>query len=90
MLLDENKVKMISVFDNLSSLRVAIIADTRVLLRGLQSGASDEQLGAIVRRIRDKEQELLHSQGVVLHPEMWRILHNRFNHRNIDFIDMDT
>jgi|HubBroStandDraft_1064217.scaffolds.fasta_scaffold388619_1 hypothetical protein len=81
---------MISRVDNLSSLRFAIIADTKIFLRGLDSGASDEQLRTIAQRIRDKEQQLLRREGVVLDPNMWRILHSRLINRKVEFADPDS
>ncbi|HLX67572.1 MAG TPA: hypothetical protein VKR41_11270 [Puia sp.] len=78
---------MTSRVDNLSSLRFAIIADTKIFLRGLDSGASDEQLRTIAQRIRDKEQQLLHQEGAVLDPNMWRILHSRLINRKVAFAD---
>jgi hypothetical protein len=72
---------------NISSLRLAIIAETKLFLRGLSSGATDEQLQSIFRRIRDKEHELLQQEGAVLDPEMWRILHSRLRKRNLEFVD---
>jgi hypothetical protein len=80
---------MISGLDNLSSLRLAIIAETKVFLRGLNSGASDARLQAIIRRIRDKEHELLQQEGAVIDPEMWRILFSRLKKRNLEFVDPD-
>lgn len=82
-----NSSAMISEFNNLSTLRGDIIAETQVLLRGMYSGASDEQLQAILRRIRDKEHELLQQEGVVLHPDMWRILHSRLRKRNLEYVE---
>ena len=81
---------MISRVDNLSALRLAIIADTKIFLRGLKIGASDEQLKTIFQRIREREQQLLHQEGVVLDPDMWRILHSRLMHRNIEFADPNS
>jgi hypothetical protein len=78
---------MISGLDNLSSLRFAVIAETKAFLRGLKAGASDEQLRVIAQRIRDKEQQLLHQEGVVLDPDMWRILYNRLINRKVEFVD---
>jgi hypothetical protein len=80
---------MISRVDNLSSLKVAIIADTKIFLRGLDAGASDDQLRTIVQRIRDKEQQLLRQEGAVLDPDMWRILHSRLINRKVEFTDPD-
>lgn len=81
---------MISRFDNLSSLRFAIIAETKTFLRGLKSGASDEQLRTIAQRIRDKERQLLQQEGVVLDPNMWRILHSRLTNRKVEFADPNS
>ena len=85
--LSETDSEMTSRFDTVSTLRFAILAETKTFLRGLESGASDKQLRSIVRRIRDKEQQLLHQEGAVLDPEMWRILHNRMINRKIEFAD---
>ncbi|HXD78341.1 MAG TPA: hypothetical protein VN616_11070 [Puia sp.] len=73
--------------NNLSKLKLAIISDTKVFLRGLESGASNDQLVAIARRIREKEHELLHQEGALIDPEMWRILHSRLMKRNLEIID---
>jgi hypothetical protein len=81
---------MISALYNLSALRVSIIAETKVFLRGLKSGATDEQLLSIVHRIRDKEAKLLQQEGAVLDPDMWRILHNRLRKRNMEFVDPNS
>jgi hypothetical protein len=83
-------VEMITRFDNLSTLRFAIIAETKTFLRGLKSGASDQQLLSIAQRIRDKEQQLLHEEGAVLDPGMWRILHSRLIHRKVEFADPNS
>jgi len=76
--------------NNLSSLKQAIIAETKVFLRGLKSGASDEQLLAIAQRIRDKEHQLAKEEGAVLDPTMWRILYNRLKNRRVEFIDLNS
>jgi hypothetical protein len=81
---------MISGLNNLSSLRLAIIAETKVFLRGLNSGASEAQLQAIIRRIQEKEHELLQLEGAVINPEMWRILYNRLQKRNLEFVDPES
>jgi hypothetical protein len=78
---------MISGLYNSSSLRLAIIADTRIFLRGLKSGASDNQLRTIARRIRRKEKQLLQEEGAVLDPDIWRILHNLLINREVQFAD---
>ncbi|HTR31035.1 MAG TPA: hypothetical protein VMH27_17310 [Puia sp.] len=76
--------------DNLSPLRRSIIAETKVFLRGLKSGASDAQLLAIAKRIRDKEHDLSREEGAILDPKMWRILHNRLKNRRVEFIDVNS
>jgi hypothetical protein len=81
---------MISGLNNVSSLRLAIIAETKLFLRGVNLGASDGQLQGIIRRIRDKEHELLQQEGAVLDPEMWRILHSRLRNRNREFVDPNS
>jgi hypothetical protein len=78
---------MISGLHNASPLRLAIIAETKLFLRGLNLGASETQLQTIIGRIREKEHELLHQEGAVLDPEMWRILHSRLKKRNLEFVD---
>lgn len=78
---------MISAINNVSDLRLAIISDTKIFLRGLESGASKEELLAVVRRIRDREHELLQQEGAVLDPGMWRILHSRLKKRNVEIVD---
>jgi len=81
---------MISLLNNVSSLRLAIIAETKLLLRGVNSGASDKQLLTIVQRIREKEHQLLEQEGAVLDPGMWRILHSRLKKRNLEFVDLNS
>lgn len=78
---------MISAINDLSDLRLAIISDTKVFLRGLESGASHAQLLAIIRRMRDKERQLLRTEGAVLDPGMWRILHSRLIKRDLHIVD---
>jgi hypothetical protein len=69
---------------------MAIIAETKIFLRGLKSGASDEQLQSIVKRIREKEHQLLEEEGAVLDPTMWRILYSRLMSRKVDYIDANS
>jgi hypothetical protein len=76
-----------TISENLSYLRLAIIAETKLFLRGLRSGATDDQLQTIIGRIREKEHQLLRQEGAVLDPEMWRILHSRLKNRNLEFVD---
>jgi hypothetical protein len=88
---DETNGKVNRAFNNnLSSLRQAIFAETKVFLSGLKSGASDEQLQSIVHRIREKEHRLAQEEGAVLDPIMWRILHSRLMARKVQFIDLNT
>src|SRR5580704_3617449 len=58
-----------TISENLSYLRLAIIAETKLFLRGLRPGATDDQLQTIIGRIREKEHELLRQEGAVLDPE---------------------
>ena len=81
---------MIRGLNKLSSLRLAIITETKVFLRGLKTGATDDQLLNIVHRIRDKEQQLLHEEGAVLDPAMWRILYNRLVKRKVEVVDLNN
>ena len=82
---------MISAFDtNLSLLRQSILAETKVFLRALKSGASNEQLQSIAHRIREKEHRLAREEGAVLDPTMWRILHSRLINRKVEFIDLNN
>ena len=84
-------MKMISAINtNLSSLRQAIMAETKIFLRGLKSGASDEHLQSIAQRIREKEHRLAQEEGAVLDPTMWRILHSRLMNRKVQFIDLNN
>jgi hypothetical protein len=80
----------ISGSNNLSIVRLAIIAETKLFLRGLSSGATHDQLQTIVGRIREKEHELLRQEGAVLDPEVWRILHSRLMNRNLEFVDPNS
>lgn len=73
--------------NNLSALKLGIISETKTFLRGLESGASIDQLLAIARRIREKEHQMLHQEGAVIDPEMWRILYSRLMKRNLEIID---
>lgn len=90
MVVDETIVNMLSGFKNLSALRMAIIAETKVFLRGLKSGASDEQLTSIAKRIREKEHQLAKEEGAVLDPTMWRILHSRLMNRKVEYVDVNS
>ena len=76
--------------NNLSPLRQSIIAETKVFLNGLNAGASDTQLLAVAKRIRDKEHQLTREEGAILDPQMWRILYNRLKNRRTEFIDVNS
>jgi hypothetical protein len=69
-------------------IREAIIADTKAFLNGLESGASQDQLRALLQRIREKELRLLKAGGAMLDPKIWNILNNRLSQRGgHDIID---
>ncbi|HEY4206641.1 MAG TPA: hypothetical protein VGM31_07515 [Puia sp.] len=54
----------------------------------LQSGASDERLATSLSHLKEQERRLIRVQRTMLHPAMWRILHNRLvNRRDKDIID---
>lgn len=63
-------------------IRAGIIADTKAFLTGLESGATNEQLRAVLQRIREKELQLLKVGGTMLDPKIWSILHNRLAQRD--------
>ena len=72
----------------LKELRAAILFDFKRFLSGLDAGATDEQLLAILAQIREKELQLLKDDGSMLAPEMWRLLHSRLaNRKGADIID---
>jgi hypothetical protein len=58
-------------------IREGIIADTKAFLTGLESGATNDELRAMLLRIREKEVQLLKEGGTMIDPKIWRILHNR-------------
>jgi hypothetical protein len=62
-------------------IRAGIIADTKTFLTGLESGASNDQLRAVLQRIREKELILLKEGGAMVDPKIWSILHNRLDQR---------
>jgi hypothetical protein len=69
-------------------LREAIIADSRLFLMGLGAGVSDETLFGILRRLREKEFQLLKIDGAMLDPEMWKIIHSCLtNRRPVEIVD---
>jgi hypothetical protein len=63
-------------------IRAGIIADTKAFLTGLESGATNEQLRAVLQRIREKELQLLKVGGTMIDPKIWTILHNRLAQRD--------
>jgi hypothetical protein len=72
-------------------LREAIVAESRLFLIGLETGVSDETLYGILRRLREKELQLLKLDGSMLDPEMWKIIHNCLaNRRPVEIIDTTT
>jgi hypothetical protein len=72
---------MITESSTAPEIRAGIIADTKAFLTGLECGASDEQLRAVLHRIREKELHLLKVGGDMLDPKIWSILHNRLAQR---------
>jgi hypothetical protein len=69
-------------------LREDILEETKKFLAALESGASDEALNAVLLTIKLKENALIQQGGVMLAPEMWRLLHNRLaNRQNKDILD---
>jgi hypothetical protein len=79
---------MITESSTAREIRAAIIADTKTFLNGLESGASDNQLRSLLKRIREKEILLLKAGGAMLDPKVWSILNNRLAQRGgRDIID---
>ncbi|HWB92638.1 MAG TPA: hypothetical protein VG605_12330 [Puia sp.] len=73
---------------SLKELRADILLDFKRFLSGLDSGATNEQLVAILARIREKELQLIKDDGSMLAPEMWKLLHSRLaNRKNVEIID---
>jgi hypothetical protein len=73
---------MITESSTANEIRTGIIADTKAFLNGLESGATNEQLRAVLQRIREKELQLLKVGGTMLDPKIWTILHNRLAQRD--------
>jgi hypothetical protein len=73
---------MITESSTANEIRTGIIADTKAFLNGLESGATNEQLRAVLQRIREKELQLLKVGGTMLDPKIWAILHNRLAQRD--------
>jgi hypothetical protein len=73
---------------SLKELRADILLDFKRFLSGLDSGATNEQLVAILARIREKELQLIKDDGSMLAPEMWRLLHSPLaNRKKVEIID---
>ena len=71
-----------------TELREGIITDSRLFLQGLERGASDEVLFDILRRLREKELQLVKVDGSILDPEMWKIIHSCLaNRRRVEILD---
>jgi len=62
-----------------STVQVALFELAKNFLTSLQSGATNEELATILADMREKEQLLFRTQGLMLDPELWRILHNRLS-----------
>jgi len=62
---------------SLNSIRAAILMDTKRFLQCLDSGASIEELSAILTQIKEKESQLLKKEGSMIAPDLWKLLHNR-------------
>jgi len=73
---------MITESSTVREIRAGIIAETKTFLNGLESGASNEQLRAVLQRIREKELRLLKEGGTMLDPKIWSILRNRMAQRD--------
>lgn len=70
--------------------KAAILADSKLFLAKLEAGAPDEQLTAILVRIKQQELQLIKEQGIGISPELWRFLRSRFTNRKPnDIIDTD-
>jgi hypothetical protein len=74
-----------STFRNLKS---AILADSQSFLISLVTGATDEQLNAILVRMKQRELQLIMEEGIRLNPYLWKIVETRFaNRKPKDIID---
>lgn len=73
---------MITESSTAHEIRAGIIAETKAFLTGLESGATNEQLRAVLQRIREMELQLLKVEGTMLDPKIWSILHNRLAQRD--------
>jgi hypothetical protein len=62
-------------------LKAAILADSKLFLAKLETDAPEEQLTAILSRIKQMEFQLIKEQGVGLSPELWYLLRSRLANR---------
>jgi hypothetical protein len=68
--------------------RAAILGQAKRFLIGLKTGASEEILTSILLDIKNRELQLIKEEGVMLDPEIWKILQNRLDGRKTaDIID---
>jgi len=65
----------------LNNLRANILADTKRFLQCLDSGASVEELSAILALIKDKEAQLIKKEGSMMAPDLWKLLYNRLTNK---------
>lgn len=79
---DPQATSMITESSTAREIREGIIADTKTFLTGLESGASNDQLRAVLQQIREKELRLLKEGGTMLDPKIWTILLNRLAQRD--------
>jgi hypothetical protein len=63
-------------------IRSGIVTDIKAFLTGLESGATNEQLRAVLQRIREQEVKLLKIGSAMLDPKIWSILNNRLAQRD--------
>jgi hypothetical protein len=73
--------------ETLQKKKTTILTDAMAFLRGLRSGEPEERLAEILDRIRANETALLHEQGTMLDPKLWKFLHERLNRRNNEGVD---
>ena len=64
-------------YSTLKDIRTAILADAKRFLQCLDSGASVEELAAILAGIKEMESQLIRNEGEMLAPGMWQVLNNR-------------
>jgi hypothetical protein len=65
----------------LNSFRADILADTKKFLHCLNEGGSIEELSAILAQIKEKETKLIKEEGLMIAPDLWKLLHNRLASR---------